>query len=61
MITSIGSNYIELCNDVSIEAHTNSFRAVRGRTILCAVLDECAFFRDDSFTTSIRSTDAKTA
>jgi hypothetical protein len=32
-----------------IEVHTNSFRAVRGRSILCAVLDEVAFFRDENF------------
>jgi hypothetical protein len=29
--------------------HTNSFRAVRGRSILCAVLDEVVFFRDEKF------------
>jgi hypothetical protein len=49
MVTAIGGDYIELCNDVAIEVHTNSFRAVRGRSILCAVLDEVAFFRDENF------------
>ena len=42
-LKAIGGDYIELCNDVAIEVHTNSFRAVRGRSILCAVLDEVAF------------------
>ncbi len=27
---------------------TNSFRQVRGRTVLLAILDECAFWRDDT-------------
>ena len=43
------ADHIELSNDVSIEVHANSFRAVRGRSILCAVLDEVAFFRDKNF------------
>ena len=39
---------VTLKNGVSIEVATNSHRAVRGRTILCAILDECAFYRDES-------------
>jgi hypothetical protein len=38
---------VELNNGVDIAVFTNDFRAVRGRTILCAVLDECAFYRSD--------------
>jgi hypothetical protein len=49
MITGIGGDYIELCNGVSIEVHTNNFRSLRGRSILCAILDEVAFFRDEAF------------
>jgi hypothetical protein len=33
---------------------TNSFRAVRGRAILCAILDECAFYRDETSATPDR-------
>jgi hypothetical protein len=38
----------ELSNGVDVAVSTNSFRAVRGRPILCAILDELAFWRDDS-------------
>jgi hypothetical protein len=37
----------ELNNGVDVTIATNSYRAVRGRTVLCAILDECAFFRDE--------------
>ena len=37
---------IELNNDVEIIIATNSFRAVRGRTIVAVILDEVAFWRD---------------
>ncbi len=38
---------IHLTNGISIEVHTSSFRAVRGYTIVCAILDEVAFWRSD--------------
>lgn len=38
---------VELSGRVSIEVHTSSFRAVRGYTLLGAVLDEVAFWRSD--------------
>lgn len=41
----------ELNNKVDIMVSTNSFRAVRGRPILCAILDEVAFWRDDTSAT----------
>jgi hypothetical protein len=38
----------ELDNGVDVSILTSSFRAVRGRAVLAAVLDECAFWRDDT-------------
>jgi hypothetical protein len=40
----------ELTNGVDITVATNNFRSVRGRPILCAVLDEVAFWRDETST-----------
>jgi hypothetical protein len=37
----------ELNNGVDIAIATNTFRAVRGRTLLCAILDETAFWHDE--------------
>ena len=39
---------LELNNGVEIVVATNSFRAVRGRTIICAIFDEVAFWRDEA-------------
>jgi hypothetical protein len=41
------SDGLELTNKVDISIATNSFRSVRGRSLLVTVLDECAFYRDD--------------
>jgi hypothetical protein len=38
---------IELNNGVEIIVATNSFRAVRGRTIVCAIFDEVAYWRSE--------------
>jgi len=38
----------ELSNGIDITVATNSFRAVRGRPILCAIMDEVAYWRDDN-------------
>jgi hypothetical protein len=38
----------ELNNGVDIAVATNSFRSVRGRPIVCAILDEVAFWRDET-------------
>ena len=37
----------ELTNGVSIVVATNSYRSVRGRSILCGVLDETAFWQQE--------------
>jgi hypothetical protein len=42
---------IELNNSVEIVVGTNSYRAVRGRTVVCAIFDECAFWRDEESAT----------
>lgn len=47
MIVKAGVEAIELSNGVRIEIFTNNFRAVRGRTLLAVILDECAFYRSD--------------
>lgn len=38
----------ELSNNVDISIATNNFRAVRGRAVLAAVLDEVAFYQSDT-------------
>jgi len=38
---------LELVNRVEIIVATNSYRSLRGRTIICTILDEVAFFRDE--------------
>jgi hypothetical protein len=43
--TAIG---FELNNNIDVAVTTNSFRAVRGRSILCAILDETAFWLDEN-------------
>ena len=48
MVERIGAEAIDLTNGVSIEVHTNSFRAIRGRTLICVLFDEVAFYRSDN-------------
>jgi hypothetical protein len=43
--TAIG---FELNNKIDVAVTTNSFRSVRGRSILCAILDETAFWLDEN-------------
>lgn len=38
---------IELKNNITIRVATSSFRGIRGRTIVAAILDELSFFRDE--------------
>jgi hypothetical protein len=42
---------LELSNNVEIVIATNDFRSVRGRSVLVAVLDEVAHYRDERSTT----------
>ena len=46
-IVDSSSDTITLANRVIIQVTTNSFRSVRGRSILCAIFDEVALFRSD--------------
>ena len=49
MVVNEGREAIELSNGITIEIHTASYRAVRGVTIICCIMDECAYWRDDNF------------
>ena len=51
MVSKKNTETIDLTNRVSIEVHTNSFKAVRGRTLISAIFDECAFYRDEKSAT----------
>lgn len=37
-----------LTNDVDVSIVTNNFRKTRGRSVLCVILDEVAYWRDDN-------------
>ena len=50
-VVNIKRNEIELANGVLIACHANSFRTVRGRTLLACIFDEVAFWRDDTSST----------
>jgi hypothetical protein len=47
LVKQEGKESIELRNGVDIEIMTASYRTIRGRTVICGVLDEAAFFRAD--------------
>jgi hypothetical protein len=46
-VLNVTADTIELKGSVVIEVATRSFRAVRGRSICAALLDECAFWRSE--------------
>lgn len=48
MVTRETASGIELSNRVAISIATNSYRQARGRTLLLAILDEVAFYRDEN-------------
>jgi len=50
MVTRKTNEIFELSNQVSIEIQTASFRSVRGYTIVAALLDEVAFWSDETST-----------
>ena len=45
-VASTTAHEIRLHNGVTIAVHANSYRTVRGKTLLCAIFDEAAFWRD---------------
>jgi hypothetical protein len=47
-IAAVKRNEIELASGITIAVHSNSFRTVRGRTVVACVMDEIAFWRDDT-------------
>ena len=47
MVERQGADFIDLRNRISIEVVTNNFRRVRGRTVIAAILDETAYWRDE--------------
>ena len=51
LVKSIDRDGVTLRNRVAIVVGTNSFRSVRGRTIICAIFDEVAFWRDENSAT----------
>ena len=51
MVTRETRDGLELVNGVDIVVGTNDFRGIRGRAVLCAVLDEVAFYRDENSST----------
>jgi hypothetical protein len=50
-VRKVTAEEITLANGVVIGVHTSNFRTLRGRTILACVLDEAAFFRDETSAT----------
>ncbi|MGO8921407.1 MAG: terminase large subunit domain-containing protein, partial [Xanthobacteraceae bacterium] len=50
-VVSVKHQEIALTNGVIIAVHSNSFRTVRGRTLVACVLDEVSFWRDESSAT----------
>jgi hypothetical protein len=49
-IASVTATEIRLTNGIIIGTHANSFRSTRGPTLVCAIFDETAFWRDDTTT-----------
>src|ERR1700722_12653876 len=47
-VANVTQNEITLKNGIVIAVHANSFRTIRGRTLVAVVFDEIAFWRDES-------------
>jgi hypothetical protein len=50
-INTTTASEIRLKNGITIAIHSNSFRTVRGRTLLVCIADELSFWRDESSAT----------
>jgi hypothetical protein len=48
MILDVTTEEIRLTNGVVVAVHTNSFRTVRGKTLLACIFDESAYWRDEA-------------
>src|SRR5262245_27279527 len=46
-IESVTATEIRLHNGIAIGTHANSFRSIRGRTLVAAIFDEVALWRDE--------------
>lgn len=51
LIQSTTAEEIRLAGNIVIATHPNSFRSVRGRTLLACIFDESAFWRDETSAT----------
>ncbi len=47
MVDTMLANEIRLNNNIAISVHPSSFRSIRGRTVLCCIMDEVSFWRDE--------------
>ena len=47
LVTGETADGLTLSTRAELMVATNSFRSIRGRTIACVILDECAFWRDE--------------
>jgi hypothetical protein len=50
-VASVKRFEIELKNGLTIAVHSNSYRTVRGRTLVACIFDEVAFWRDETTAT----------
>lgn len=50
-VRSIRAGEIKMRNGIRIAVHSNSFRSIRGRTLLACIFDECSFWRDETSAT----------
>lgn len=48
LIDSVTADEIRLAGGIVIAAHPNNFRTVRGRTLIAAIFDEVAYWRDET-------------
>ena len=52
LVTNERQDGLELSNGCDIVIATNSYKSIRGRTVLCAVMDEVSFWQDETTTKS---------